>query len=180
MKKHLANIVTGLRIIGALLLIFLFNDFTMGYIVIYCICALTDLIDGPIARKTGSASILGAILDTMGDGFVSLSMLKIFFVQGLVPVYMMIWTGVIIAIFFGAALYSKIKFNRLYVPHTYLDKIVGIATYLMPFAVQVVEPIKWMWLEAILLSLAAVETFAIQVKSKTAKDFVGSIFTVNK
>ncbi len=179
MKKHLANIVSGSRIVGAFILL-LFNDFTVPFLIIYCFCAFTDLIDGPIARKTGSTSILGAVLDTAGDGFVSLAMLKIFLVKKMVPLWMMGWLCISIGILVIAAFYSKKKFNRFYIPHTYVDKLFGGTVYLMPLIIQFVDPQFWMFVNSCILSVAAVETLAIQIKSDTAKDFVPSIFHVNK
>lgn len=179
MKKHLANIITGSRIVGAGILL-CFDDFTPQYMIVYCLCAFTDLIDGPIARKTGSSSILGAFLDTMGDGLVSISMLKIFLIKRMIPGWMIIWLVAVISLFFVAAGYSKFKFNKFYVPHTLVDKLLGGVTYTMPFAVQIIDPMIWMWIEGIVLTVASVETMAIQIKSETAKDFVPSVFHVNR
>ena len=66
MKKHIANIITGSRIIFSLLLVFIPLS-SAWFCVFYLFCGLTDMIDGAIARKTGSVSKFGARLDTVTD-----------------------------------------------------------------------------------------------------------------
>ena len=53
MKKHIANIVTGARMVFSLPLLFI--PLSWAWFFVYLICGLTDMIDGTIARKTGSA-----------------------------------------------------------------------------------------------------------------------------
>ena len=71
MKKHIANIITGSRIVFSVPLMFLPLSSTWFY-VLYLFCGFTDMIDGTIARKTGTVSEFGARLDTVAD-FVFLS-----------------------------------------------------------------------------------------------------------
>lgn len=77
MKKQIANIVTGCRILGSILLWFV-PVFSAAFYTIYIICGFSDMIDGTIARKTNSAGQLGAKIDTAADlAFVSVSLIKI-------------------------------------------------------------------------------------------------------
>ena len=66
MKKHIANIITGSRIIFSLPLLFISLSSAWFYI-LYLLCGLTDMIDGAIARRTGAVSKFGARLDTASD-----------------------------------------------------------------------------------------------------------------
>ena len=66
MKKYIANIVTGSRIIFSLPLVFIPLSSVWFYI-LYLFCGFTDMIDGAIARKTGAVSKFGARLDTASD-----------------------------------------------------------------------------------------------------------------
>ena len=66
MKKHLANIITYLRIIGSLALL-LFDATSFPFYITYSLCGSTDMIDGAIARKTNSVSSFGSKLDTAAD-----------------------------------------------------------------------------------------------------------------
>lgn len=50
MAKHIANILTGCRILGSILLLF-FPAFFVAFYIIYLFCGFSDMIDGTIARK---------------------------------------------------------------------------------------------------------------------------------
>ena len=78
MIKHIANILTGCRILGSILLLF-FPVFSLAFYIIYLLCGFSDMIDGTIARKTNSASEFGAKLDTVAD----LVFVAVFFVAKL-------------------------------------------------------------------------------------------------
>ena len=57
--KHIANMLTGLRIVLSLLIPVFLDDRTAVFI-LFVAAGLTDLLDGIIARRTGTASRLGA------------------------------------------------------------------------------------------------------------------------
>ena len=108
MKKHLANIVSSSRIVGAIALFFC-NSISNVFLAIYILCGFTDLIDGPIARKTNSTSLLGATLDTVGDVATYLALTKILIMKKLVPGWILAWilgAGVVFGI---GALKEKIQ-----------------------------------------------------------------------
>ena len=179
MKKHLANIVTSSRIIGAIVLFFL-NDITTTFLIIYVLCGFTDLIDGPIARKTNSSSTLGATLDTVGDVGTYLALTKILIKNKLVPVWILIWI-ISAGVLFGAcSLVSKKRFNKIYLPHTYLGKIFGGAVFVLPVAMQFMDGAVWMAVICTIASIHVVELFIVQIKSNVASDFVPSVFHINK
>ena len=58
MKNHLANILTGFRILGSMLLLFI-PVFSAVFYSVYLLCGFSDMIDGTVARMTGSASRFG-------------------------------------------------------------------------------------------------------------------------
>ena len=66
MAKYIANILTGYRAFGSILLLF-FPAFSVEFYITYLSCGFSDMIDGTIARKTNSASKLGSQLDTIAD-----------------------------------------------------------------------------------------------------------------
>ncbi len=179
MKKYLANIVTSSRIIGAAIL-FMCNEFSALYLGVYVYCGLTDLIDGPIARKTGSASSLGAALDTIGDVLTYLSFVKILILQNLIPGWLLIWLGINIVFGFIAAFFALKKFKKFYLPHTYLGKCLGGFIFILPIAVHCSFGQPWMAVICSAMSLAILEIFYIQIRNKTAKDFIPTIFHVDK
>ena len=58
-KAGAAKLITGTRILCSFALLFC-QPFSPSFIVLYLIAGLTDMIDGPVARKTGTVSELGA------------------------------------------------------------------------------------------------------------------------
>lgn len=64
--KLLPNCITLSRIGLALLLLYL-APLGTGFTVVYLLCGITDLLDGPIARMTGTVSSFGAKLDSVAD-----------------------------------------------------------------------------------------------------------------
>ena len=66
MVKYLANMITGLRIIGSLTLLF-FDVPSLPFYITYLLCGFSDMIDGAIARKTNAVSSFGSKLDTVAD-----------------------------------------------------------------------------------------------------------------
>ena len=164
MKKYLANIVTSSRILGAIVLFFC-KDITTTFLIIYVLCGFTDLIDGPIARKTNSSSTLGATLDTVGDVGTYLALTKILIKNKLVPTWILIWILSAGVLFGACSFVSKKRFNKMYLPHTYLGKIFGGAVFVLPVAMQVVDGAVWMAVICTIASINVIELFIIQSKN---------------
>lgn len=129
-----ANILTLFRIICAVVMLF-FPVPSAAFFCFYILCGLTDMIDGPIARKTGSESELGAKLDSIADiVFIVAALIK------LLPVYDVkpwLW-GLIILIglvkaFGYICIYYKLK--RFVFPHTLPDKLAGAFLFALPLSV---------------------------------------------
>ena len=138
LKKQLANILTGLRIIGSVLLMFL-PTFSMGFYIVYLLCGFTDMIDGTVARMTGSASRFGEKLDTAADMvFVAAALIR--FLPNLpIPPWLWIWGGGIAVIKIGNLLLGYILRKQFFALHTVLNKVTGFLLFLLPLTVSFVE-----------------------------------------
>lgn len=179
MKKHLANIISLSRVAGAIALFF-FNNISTPFLIIYVLCGITDLIDGPIARKTNSTSPLGATLDTVGDVATYLALTKVLAMRKLVPGWILIWI-LSAGVLFGAdAVISGIRLKKFYLPHTWLGKIFGGSVFVLPIAMQLMEGYIWMSVICSIATIHAFELLYIQSRNKTAEDFVPTAFHVNK
>jgi len=64
--KEILNYISFSRIILSFILIFV-EPLSAAFYAIYIICGLSDIMDGFIARKTGTTSKLGAKLDSIAD-----------------------------------------------------------------------------------------------------------------
>ena len=90
----MANIITGSRIAGSILLL-CFPVLSPGFYTLYLLCGFTDMIDGAIARKTNTVSEFGSKLDTVADfGFVVTCLFKLLPVLQ-IPGWLWIWIAVI-------------------------------------------------------------------------------------
>ena len=66
MKKYVPDILSGMRIAGALAMIFQ-RTFSAPFYVLYVFCGVSDIADGFFARKFNAQSEIGAILDSAAD-----------------------------------------------------------------------------------------------------------------
>ena len=138
MKKHIANIITGARIVLSLPLLFIPLTSALFY-VLYLFCGFSDMIDGTVARKTNNASEFGAKLDTVSD-FVFMTVALIKFVPHLhIPVWLWIWIGIIAMIKLGNAVFGFVRTKKLISPHTVPNKITGLLLFLLPMTISFVD-----------------------------------------
>jgi len=138
MIKHVANIVTGCRILGSVLLLF-FQVFSVEFYILYIICGFSDMIDGTIARKTNSTSELGAKIDTAADlAFVTVSLIKILPAIH-IPGWLWIWGAVIAMIKIGNIVWGYISRKQFLSLHTIMNKITGLLLFLLPLTLSFAE-----------------------------------------
>ena len=75
--KHLPNIITALRIVGSIGLLFC-NVPGWQFWTLYAICGISDMIDGWLARKLHVESKTGSVLDSIADlSFVACCAIKL-------------------------------------------------------------------------------------------------------
>ena len=138
MIKHIANIVTGCRILGSILLLFC-PAFSAAFYIVYIICGFSDMIDGTIARKTNSTSKFGSQLDTIADlVFVVVSLLKLLPVIH-IPRWLWLWGGVIAAIKISNIIWGYISGKQFISIHTMMNKATGLLLFLLPLTISFVE-----------------------------------------
>ena len=138
MKKHIANIITGLRIVLSLPLLFIPLTSAWFY-VLYLFCGLSDMVDGTVARRMGSAGEFGARLDTLSDFvFMTVALIKLL-PHFHIPVWLWIWIGIIAMIKLGNAVFGFVRTKKLISPHTVLNKVTGLLLFLLPVTISFVD-----------------------------------------
>lgn len=138
MKKHLANLITALRIVGSFLLLSL-PVFSFEFNLIYFLCGFSDMIDGSIARLTGSAGAFGAKLDSVAD-LMFLSVCSTKFMPVIkIPNWMWSWILVVLILKSGCLIYAFLRKPKQILPHTILNKITGFLLFLLPFAQMIIR-----------------------------------------
>ena len=134
----MANVITGIRIICSILLLFL-SVFSPAFYILYIIAGLSDILDGIVARKTKTVSEFGSKLDTVAD-FI----LVVVCLVKLLPVleiekWMYIWIG-IIAIIKVINIVSGIVIQKKFVSvHSIMNKITGCLLFILPLTIRFIE-----------------------------------------
>ena len=164
MKKHIANIITGSRIIFSLTLLVIPLSSAWFY-VLYLFCGLTDMIDGAIARKTNAVSSFGSKLDTAADFiFMAVCAVKVLPIIYL-PVLLWIWIAVIAIIKFANIVFGFIRRKKLVDYHTDLNKMTGLLLFLLPFTLQYIEPTYSFAIVCAVATIAAIEEGSYTIKT---------------
>ena len=138
MTKHIANILTGCRILGSILLLF-FPAVSLAFYVVYLFCGFSDMIDGTIARKTNSTSKFGSQLDTIADFvFVVVTLFKLLPVI-YIPGWLWIWGGVIAFVKVSNVIWGYVSKKQFISLHTIMNKVTGLLLFLLPLTISFVE-----------------------------------------
>ena len=127
----MANIITGTRIVISTGLLFC-PALSPAFFVLYITAGITDVIDGAVARKTGTVSEFGSRLDTIADiVFVVVCLIKLLPVLD-VPVWLYIWI-VIIAFIKVANIAAGYICRKEFVPvHSMINKVTGALLFAFP------------------------------------------------
>lgn len=183
MKKHLPNMFSCIRIIGAVILLLGFEDFTVPFLIIYGISASTDAVDGYLARKFDCCSMLGVTLDTIGDLLIGAAPVKVIIWQKMYVgcEWFFILIGAAVFFFLCSATLSQIKFKKFTFPHTYFDKLLGVCVAASPYIYYFTKDIKVLFIVVgVVFALCGFENFLIMIRLKEARPFVPSIFHAGK
>ena len=134
----MANIITCIRIVCSIALLFL-PVLSPAFYTLYIVAGLSDMIDGVIARKTGTVSDFGSKLDTTSDFvLVIVCLIKILPVIHL-PIWLIIWI-IVIAVIKAINLVSGYVMRReLVVLHTTMNKLTGILLFVLPLTLSFIN-----------------------------------------
>lgn len=163
--KHLPNILSSLRIVGAVALLLtnvsssplaLPSSITtwpssseLGWLsllrpfwVLYIVCGISDIADGWLARKLKCVSRTGALLDSLADFcFVACCAWKLLPILEL-PQWLWLWAGVIVAIKVVNQLSALVMYRRCCFPHIFANKATGFLLFIaVPITFYTVIPI---------------------------------------
>ena len=149
--KHIPNIITSLRFLGAACLL-LCKPAGAAFWVIYDLCGVSDMVDGYLARRLHAESKTGAVLDSVADiFFVACCAIRLIPVVQ-IPTWLWIWAGVIVAIKIVNQVSALIVCKHFRFPHTNANKLTGFLLFLSVPTV--------FWSIVPMVFVAAVATFA--------------------
>ena len=133
-----ANVITSCRIFFSAIIFFV-PVFSPVFYGCYLAAGFTDMIDGTIARKTGTANEFGSRLDTLADiAFVVVCMIKLFPVL-IIPTWLCIWIGVIAIIKVFNIISEYIVQKKFAAKHTLMNKVTGVVLFILPLTLSIVD-----------------------------------------
>ena len=162
LRKQAANLLTACRIFGSLGLLAL-PVFSPGFWALYLFCGLTDMADGPVARRTGSASAFGARLDTAADAVFLAAALGKLLPALTVPGWLWAWLELIAAIKIGNLLWALRHGKGLMTAHTALNRLTGLVLFLLPLT------LPWLDLRQSALPVCVLATAAALQEGKALR-----------
>lgn len=173
MKKHIANFLTSIRIVLAFVLLFFMQEkYQIVFLTLYSIAWVTDGLDGKVARALKTQSDFGSKLDDVGDTLLGIVM----------GISIFVWIGVELFNFLPYAIplilirvfnifYTKKKYGKPYVIHTYGNKFTSFIAFLLPIYYVAVgkythyNPFALFYAVIIVGTLASLEEFLIHITS---------------
>ena len=130
----MANALTIYRI--ALSIALLAPDaFSLPFFVIYGLAGLTDILDGLVARTTGTESAFGARLDSIADLVLTITCLMKVLPAISVPTWLWVWAALIALVKIINVASGLVIERHLVLPHTIANKVAGLVAFLVPFAI---------------------------------------------
>ena len=134
MLKYIPNMITFTRIALTVALIFIAPTMGLIFFIVYCIAGLTDMVDGPLARRIPNGkSKIGTDLDSFADMF--LIIVGVFVILPAMQVWGWLWFAVICALVFkilSASLSGFIKHRKVVFTHTFANKLAALFLFIAP------------------------------------------------
>ena len=135
---NMANIITGIRIICSVALL-LCSVFSPEFYTLYIIAGVSDMIDGEVARKTGTVSEFGSKFDTAAD-FVFIVVCLIKLIPAIhVPTWLIVWIIVIAMIKVINFISGYVMRKELVSLHTAMNKAAGILLFVLPLTITFID-----------------------------------------
>lgn len=167
LKKNIANIITTLRIVGTIVLLFE-EALTKSFFIVYILTAVTDVFDGLLARSLHIESDIGRKLDSVADIlFYTVSLIKVWsYLLLYLPkaVWALIWSIVAVRLILYA--YTFIAKKMLMSNHTILNKVTGILLFFVPFFLKTDFFVAFAWVVTSIAVLAAIYEIVLVIQNK--------------
>lgn len=134
----MANIITGIRIVLSAALLFC-PPLSPAFYALYISAGLSDMIDGAVARKTGTVSAFGSRLDTAADiVFAAVCLIKLLPVLH-VPVWLSVWIAIIACIKAANIAAGYIRQKEFISVHSMINKLTGGLLFVFPLTLAFID-----------------------------------------
>ena len=156
MAKQIANIITGVRILGTIVLLF-FPVFSLEFYVTYIFCGFSDMIDGVVARKTNNNSSFGAKFDTVADLVFMIGVCCKLLPEIHIPQWICVWIIVIAIVKLSNIIWGLLRQKSLISVHSILNKVTGLILFFLPLTIQFLDPKYSLPAICLIATIAAVQ-----------------------
>ena len=127
-----ANVITGIRIVCALGMIFC-PIFSRWFYALYIVGGVSDVLDGITARHFGKETKFGARFDTIAD-IIFMAIVSVKMIRTIpLPLWIFIWIVGIAAMKLVSVFIGVLKYKRFVSEHTVMNKICGVLLFALPF-----------------------------------------------
>ncbi len=152
----MANLITGLRILCGLILLFV-PAFSKWFYIIYVTGGLSDILDGWTARRLGETSDFGKRLDTVADIlFFGVVLIKVFSNFNF-PLWIVLWVICIAVLRILNIAVGFFSSHNLVSEHTIMNKISGLLLFLIPLCI---GALPWQTVAILVISTCIIATIA--------------------
>lgn len=163
-----ADILTVLRVLCCIPMLLLPAG-SAAFRILYLIAGISDMLDGTVARRTGTASEAGARLDTIADlVFAAVCMIRLLPVLRF-PLLILLWAAGIGCLKLIDTVAGYLVAKRFIPVHSFLNKATGILLFLLPLAMQATGSVLCPIVVCVIATAAAIdECLAIRSITKQA------------
>ena len=138
LSKQMANILTGIRIVISVVLLFC-PVLSLAFFIFYITAGISDMADGAVARRTGTVSDFGSRLDSIADiVFVSVCLIKLLPVLP-VPIWLYIWIAIIAFIKLVNIAVGYIRQKQFISVHSMTNKVTGGLLFIFPLTLAFID-----------------------------------------
>ena len=129
--KYVPNMISFMRLM-LIIPLMLLVPFELPFMIIYVIAGVSDMIDGPIARKYNATSQFGAALD--GGADVLLVLVVVFRIMPVIEIsnWVIIWIVIAIIMKLSSTVIGYIRHRQIIFLHTYAGKFFIFMLFLFP------------------------------------------------
>ena len=176
---NVPNVLTLLRVIAApLLAYFLIRGYYDYALYTFTLAALTDVLDGYIARRFNLYTEFGAALDPLADKLVTLTCLLILTYQGWVPLWLLLVIVVRDTVIVAGAFSYHHLFGQVDIHPTRLGKLHTFAAFalfvvILAHAARLLDASAWLtvgFLAVLATSLASLVQYVVLWGRKAARE----------
>jgi Phosphatidylglycerophosphate synthase len=166
------NILSISRIIASILLLFVFDNFTV-FFSLYIFAGITDILDGYLARKLKAESAFGAKIDSVADLFFYLVLTAYIAIQHWETVTSFwIFITFILLLRLTSIAIGLYKFRKIVMIHTIGNKVAGFLIFFLPLLLwlKLYETIPVILVIALLTSLEEIFILVVTQKEEIQLD----------